>query len=78
MAACFASSDVEDGILRISSDFEGKIKDILIEVDSGSYQETSKTNCAGYTKAALLDFRRKLFAIAYSFNICARHPAGLT
>ena len=74
MAACFASSDEVDGILQISSVFYGKIKKSLIEVDSENYQETSKSICAGFTKAALLDFRRKLFAIAYKFE--SEKPGG--
>ena len=68
MAACFMSSDEGGGNLGIFSIFEGKIKDLLKDVNDNNHQETSKAICAGYTKSALLDFRQKLFAIAYKFE----------
>ena len=64
MAACLLSSDEGDGISKISSVLEGKIKDLLADVNSANCLDTSKTVCSSYTKAALLDFRRKLFTIA--------------
>ena len=64
MAACLISSDKGDDISKISRILEGKIVGLLTKVEYDNVQETGKTICASYTKAALLDFRRKLFAVA--------------
>ena len=64
MAASLISSDDGDGISKISCVLEGKISELLTKVSSENNLETGKTICASYTKAALLDSRRKLFSIA--------------
>ena len=69
MAACFLSPVDRDENQKISVGLEGKIDELLSKAHSGNVQETSKAICAAYTKAALLESRRKLFEIACKLNL---------
>ena len=68
MAASFLDPDERGGISNITSILEGKVAKLLMQVNSDNRKEINKIICAGYTKAAILDFRRKLFSMGQKFE----------
>ena len=66
MAALFASSDDRAGFERIKGLLDEKIEGILVGYVKRKHEEAAKEISANYTKAVLLEFRRKLFNLAVS------------
>ena len=64
MAASFLSSENRDDFSSIVGNLGDKIEEILTGLDGSNDRETSKEIISNFTKAALLEFRRKLFVIA--------------
>ena len=64
MAASFLSGEHRDGVLSFKGAMGDKVEEILAGIDGTNDSETAKAIVSSFTKATLLEFRRKLFEIA--------------
>ena len=64
MAASFLSGEYRDGVLSFKGAMGDKVEEILAGIDGTNDSETAKAIVSSFTKATLLEFKRKHFEIA--------------
>ena len=72
MAAPFISPVERDGLSSFSGELGEKIENLLGSLEDDNREQVKKDIIANYTKATLLEFRRKLFSIAVQKEINRR------